>query len=207
VGARRGAADFRCAALALVPALALWAADPGPDGRPPTGTIDLAHSQVEVAVGRSGLLSAFGHDHRILAPVSSGRVRSQGGPAVEIAFDARSLRVADAGLSDPDREKVQATMKGPDVLDAEKYPEIVFRSSAIEAAGTGRWSVSGSLTLRGETRPVRAEVSQSGRRYRGHAAFPLTDFGIRPPVVAGGTVRVRDEVRIVFDVAVEEPGA
>ena len=207
VSARRGGADFRYAVLAVVPALALWAAEPGPEGRPPTGTIDREHSKVEVEVGRSGLLSAFGHDHRIRAPVSSGRVRSEGGPAVEIAFDARSLRVADGGLSDSDREKVQATMRGSDVLDAERYPEIVFRSSAVEAAGAGRWSVSGSLTLHGQTRPVRADVSLSGRRYRGEAAFPLTDFGIRPPVVAGGTVRVRDEVRIVFDVAVEEPGA
>jgi polyisoprenoid-binding protein YceI len=66
--------------------------------------------------------------------------------------------------------------------------------------------VSGTLALHGETRPVRAEVTLSDRRYRGSAAFKLTDFGIQPPVVAGGTVRVRDEVRIVFDVVVEEPG-
>lgn len=194
------------AALVFLPAFALGLAEPGPEGRPPTGAIDAARSSVEVAVSRSGLLSAFGHDHRITAPIASGEVRSEGGPRTEFTFGARSLRVADSDLSDADREKVQSTMTGPEVLDAARYPEIVFRSTSIDAAGAGRWSVSGTLTLHGETRPVRAEVSLSNRHYRGSTAFKLTDFGIRPPVVAGGTVRVRDEVRIVFDVAVEEPG-
>jgi polyisoprenoid-binding protein YceI len=193
-------------ALAVIPTLAFALAAPD-DGPPPTGAIDAAHSRVEVDVSRSGLLSAFGHDHRITAPITSGQVRSQGGPRAEIAFDARSLRVADGGLSDSDREKVQATMEGPDVLDAERYPEIAFRSAAIEGAGADHWTVEGSLTLHGQTRTVRGDVSLAGGRYRGSAVFKLTDFGIRPPVVAGGTVHVRDEVRIVFDVAVEEPGA
>jgi hypothetical protein len=160
-----------------------------------------------VEVSRSGLLSAFGHDHRIAAPVASGHVLCREGPRTEIAFDARALRVADGGLSNSDRDKVQATMEGPEVLDAARYPEVVFRSTSIEPVAAGRWSVAGSLTLHGETRAVRAEVSLSEGRYHGSTAFKLTDFGIRPPVVAGGAVRVRDEVRIVFDVAVREPGA
>ena len=194
------------AALVFLPAFALALAEPGTDGRAPTGAIDTARSSVEVDVSRSGLLSAFGHDHRITAPIASGEVRSESGPRTELAFDAGALRVADGDLSDSDCEKVQATMTGPEVLDAARYPEIVFRSIAVDPAGAGRWSVSGTLTLHGETRPVRAEVSLSDRRYRGSTAFRLTEFGIRPPVVAGGTVRVRDEVRIVFDVAVEESG-
>jgi hypothetical protein len=203
---RRGKDRARRAGLAIVPVL-LALAPPDGDGRPPTGAIDAGRSRVEVDVSRSGLLSAFGHDHRITAPISSGQVRSEGGPRAEIAFDARSLRVADGGLSDSDREKVQAAMEGPDVLDAERYPEVAFRSAVIEAAGPDRWKVEGSLTLHGQTRTVRADVSLSAGRYRGSVAFKLTDFGIRPPVVAGGTVRVRDEVRIVFEVAVEDPGA
>jgi polyisoprenoid-binding protein YceI len=195
------------AALLFLPVFALRLAGPVADDRPPTGAIDPARSTVEVSVSRSGLLSAFGHDHRIAAPISSGEVRSEGGPRVEIAFGARSLRVEDAELSDSDRQKVQATMEGPEVLDAARHPDVVFRSTSVENSGAGRWQVLGELTLHGETRPVRAEVSLSDRRYRGSVAIRLTDFGIRPPVVAGGTVRVRDEVRIVFEIAVEKPGS
>jgi polyisoprenoid-binding protein YceI len=93
------------------------------------------------------------------------------------------------------------------VLDAARYPQVVFRSTSIEPVAADRWAVAGSLTLHGETHAVRAEVSLADGRYRGVTAFKLTDFGIRPPVVAGGTVRVRDEVRIVFDVALRGPGA
>jgi len=199
-------------AVGLLGILALRFADPCADSRYPTGAIDPSASTVEVQVSRSGLLSALGHDHRIVAPVVSGHVLCRESPRAEIAFDARSLRVADGGLSDPDRERVQATMEGPEVLDAARYPDVVFRSTAIDAAGDGRWSVTGSLTLHGETHDVRGEVSLSDGRYRGSTTFRLTSFGIRPPVVAGGTVRVRDEVRIVFDVVVRgatstEPGA
>jgi len=193
--------------LVFLPALALGLVDPCAEERPPTGTIDPSASTVEVQVSRSGLLSAFGHDHRIVASVASGHVLCREGPRTEIAFDARTLRVADGGLSDSDREKVRTTMEGPEVLDAARYPEVVFRSTAIEPVSVDRWSVAGSLTLHGETHAVRAEVVLADGRYRGSTAFKLTDFGIRPPVVAGGTVRVGDEVRIVFDVAVRGPGA
>jgi len=206
VRGRRTAAVVRRTVLAELPVFALALADPSTDARPPVGPLDPARSSVEVQVSRSGLLAAFGHDHRIAAPIASGRVQSEGGPRVELVFDARSLRVVDADLSESDREKVRAAMEGADVLDAGHYPEIVFRSEAIEAAGEGRWSVAGTLTLHGETRPIRAEVALVDRRYRGSALFRLTDFGIRPPVVGGGTVRVRDEVRIVFDVVIAEAG-
>jgi polyisoprenoid-binding protein YceI len=194
------------AVVGLLGVLALRSADPCADARAPTGTIDPSASTVEVQVSRSGLLSAFGHDHRIAAKVASGHVLCREGPRTEIAFDARTLRVADGGLSDSDRERVQATMEGPEVLDAARYPEVVFRSTSIEAGGADRWSVAGSLTLHGETHAVRADVVLADGRYRGATAFKLTDFGIRPPVAAGGTVRVRDEVRIVFDVAVRGSG-
>jgi polyisoprenoid-binding protein YceI len=203
VSARR-ATDVRRPTLAALPVLALALADPDTDARPRVGPIDVARSTVQVEVSPSGLLSPLGHDHRISAPIASGTVQSEGGPRVELVFDARALRVADANLSDADRERVQTTMEGAEVLDAARYPEIDFRSGAIEAAGAGRWSVAGTLTLHGETRPVKGEVVLAGGRYRGSAAFRLSDFGIRPPVAGAGTVRVRDAVRIVFDVAVAE---
>jgi len=194
----------RRAALAAAAVLALAFAD---GDRPPEGAVDPDSSSVEVQVSRSGVFSIFGHDHRIVAPVSAGTVTSEGGPRVELAFDARSLRVVDADLADRDRRKVQATMEGPEVLDADRYPDIIFRSTGVDAVDNGRWSVEGTLTVHGETHLVLADVALSGGRYRGSAAFKLSDFAIRPPKVAGGAVQVRDEVRIVFDVSVASAGS
>jgi polyisoprenoid-binding protein YceI len=150
-----------------------------------------------VRVYKAGLLSAFGHDHEIAAPIASGGVDSAA-REVELHANAKALRVADPQASDKDRAEIQHTMLGPEVLDAERFPEIVFRSTAAQAAGPNAWKVEGKLTLHGETRPVSVEVRESEGRYMGTARLKQSDFGIKPVKVAGGTVRVKDEVKIEF---------
>jgi len=112
--------------------------------------------------------------------------------------DARELRVIDKDASQKDRAEVQTTMLGPGVLDSEHYQAIVFKSTGAESTGQGRWTVRGNLTLRGQTRPVTVQVTLTDGRYTGEATVKQTDFGIKPPGVAG--VRAKDEVRIEFDV-------
>jgi hypothetical protein len=43
-------------------------------------------------------------------------------------------------------------------------------------------------------------VSLEGRHYRGSASFKQSNFGINPIRIAGGTVKVKDEVKIEFDI-------
>jgi hypothetical protein len=47
---------------------------------------------------------------------------------------------------------------------------------------------------------VIVEVRKKGEHYIGVAQFKQTDFGIKPVKVAGGAVRVKDQVRIEFDI-------
>jgi polyisoprenoid-binding protein YceI len=91
-------------------------------------------------------------------------------------------------------------MVGPEVLDAAKYPEIIFRSTGVDAASEGSWKVQGELTLHGQTKSVAVEVREAGGHYTGASRFNLSDFGIKPIKVAGGSVRVKDEIRIEFDI-------
>jgi polyisoprenoid-binding protein YceI len=106
--------------------------------------------------------------------------------------------VIDKDDSEKDRAEVQKTMLGPDVLDSERYQEIVFKSTSAEPAGKGLWTLRGNLTLRGQTRPVTAHVTLKDGRYTGETIVKQTDFGIKPPGKAG--VRAKDELRIEFDV-------
>jgi polyisoprenoid-binding protein YceI len=161
--------------------------------------IDAAKSVLTVHVYKSGLLSAFGHDHAISAPVSGGAVDVQG-RSVELRVDAAALRVQDPGVSDKDRAEIQATMLGADVLDAANHHEIHFRSTSVEAAGAGVWKVAGDLTLHGQSHPVSMEVHEKDGRYTGNCRFKITDFGIKPVKAAGGAVRVKDEVQLEFDI-------
>ncbi len=160
--------------------------------------IDTERSTVTVHVFKAGLFSALGHEHEVRAPIASGTVEvSQADPKVELAFHARQLQALDPDLKPSDRAEVQATMLGPKVLDAERFPEIRFRSTRVTRDGAG-WRVDGELTLRGQTRRLTLGVTEAGGRYLGSVKLKQRDFGITPVTVAGGTVKVKDELQLEF---------
>ncbi len=177
-----------------------------------------------VRVFKSGFFSAFAHNHEIEVPIVSGEVneaRVPGDPAsaegmrtaaartgvrdaessVELRADARKMRVLDPESSADTRMKIQETMLAPQVLDAERFPEIHFKSSTIQAKGADLWMVRGTLDLHGQNHPVAVDVAYKDGLYRGTAVLKQSAFGIKPISIAGGTVYVKDEVRIEFQIA------
>ena len=182
-------------AVAVLAASLAWTAAAGAQQR----AIDPEKSVLTVRVSKAGLLSGFGHDHKIAAPITGGSVDTT---SHEVKLHAKSgaLRVSDPDTSDKDRAEIQKTMLGPQVLDVERHPEIVFRSTGAESTGDGAWKVRGNLTLHGQTVAVVADVKETGGHYVGTSRFKQTSFGIKPVKVAGGTIRVKDEVRIEFDI-------
>jgi polyisoprenoid-binding protein YceI len=173
------------------------AAAAGPEPR----AIDAAHSSLKVRVFKSGFFSAFAHNHEVEAPIESGEVAESGSPLVELRVDARKMSVLDPEASADTRAQVQKTMLGPQVLDTEHYPEIHFRSTEIEAKGTDHWLVHGTLDLHGQGHPVAVDVTLKDGLYRGSATLKQSGFGMKPVTVAGGTVKVKDEVKVEFEIA------
>lgn len=161
--------------------------------------IDTEKSTLTVRVYKSGLFSAFAHDHEIRASIQSGSFNEQK-RSVEFKVRSADLKVLDPDGSDSERSQVQHTMEGPKVLDPDKFPEISFHSTSIEAAGQGKWNVVGDLTLHGQTHPVKVEVDGTNGHYRGSARFRQTEFGITPVSIGGGSIKVKDEVRIEFEI-------
>jgi polyisoprenoid-binding protein YceI len=184
----------KAALLVIFPLVSLWAADTAM-----SKAIDTEHSVLTVRVYKSGFLSAFGHEHEIRAPIQTGTF-DEDKPVVDLAVDARTLQVRDSGISDKDRAEIQATMLGPKVLDSEKFPDIRFHSTQVDHLGGEKWIVHGDLTLHGETRPVEVEVEGQNGHYRGSAQLRQKDFGITPVTVAGGTIKVKNEVRVEFEI-------
>jgi polyisoprenoid-binding protein YceI len=160
--------------------------------------VDTQKSTLTIHIGKTGAFSGMGHEHEVRAPIHGGTADTGPHPAVEIHVDARELRVIDKDASENERAEVQKTMLGPEVLDSDHHQEIVFKSTGAESAGEGRWTLTGNLTLRGQTRPVTVQVALKDGHYTGEAAVKQTDFGIKPPGKMG--VRAKDEVRIEFDV-------
>ena len=95
-----------------------------------------------------------------------------------------------------------------EVLETEKYPEIVFETSRVSASKTGdgefRADLSGNLKLHGVTKShtLTANLSLKGDTLRATGAFPLrqSEYGIKLVSAAAGALKVKDEVKFSFDI-------
>lgn len=173
--------------------------------------IDSSKSRFIVQVFRSGIFKVFAHDHTIQIRDFSGEAVVTSGalaPAsLQLAIRADSLTVLDK-VSDSDRREIEATMRNQ-VLETSKYPEIAFKATQTEAErrGEGDYTTKiwGELTLHGVTKGMqivaRVEFGDNIMRATGSFALKQTDYKITPVSIAGGTVRVKDEIKFTFDIA------
>ena len=167
----------------------------------PPGGIDVSQSHVTVRVFKQGVFAGFAHNHEIAAPIEKAEIGASDPPSVTVEFASGKLKVEDPDGSAKERATVQANMLGPEVLDTQQYPEIRFHSTEVKAEGPGKWEVAGELSLHGQTHPVSFQVSEADGQYRGQAKLKQTEFGIKPIRIAGGAVKVKDEVVVEFAVA------
>jgi len=180
-------------------------------------SIDNAKSKLEITVYKAGLFKAFGHDHLIGAGQVSGRAEFDAEniekSSVRLKIDAKSLSVLDPGESEKNRREIQATMTGPQVLDVAKFPEIAFSSSSVSVVKKtpNGWAliVAGTLQLHGVQKPVSLPLQfhVDGGRFvaQGGVFLQQTDYGITPVSVAGGSVKVKDKLRIDFTIVATKP--
>ena len=158
-----------------------------------------------------GLFSAFGHDPVIAVRRFDGTAEFTPDTfekaALHLSIDASSLVVANE-VKEKDRLEVENTMRR-DVLDVQNYPEIKFDSTnvALTRLGPNRYRARliGELTLHGVTQKnvwITAEVTVSAEVLRAKGEYQLrqTDYKINPVSVAGGTLKIKNELKCVFDI-------
>jgi len=109
--------------------------------------------------------------------------------------DATSLET-DFPLPTPD---FNGLLRGEQWLDTSRYPEITFKSTEIELVSPNRATVTGDLTLRGQTRSVTLDVTYNG----GYASNPHDPGGARIGFSAKGRLK-RSEFGI--SMGIPEPG-
>ena len=178
-----------------------------------TWTVDPARSELVIHVHRKGLLSPFLHDHHFVPTAWTANARFD--PArpeaahVRVVVDASSLRDRQPKLSAQDRLEVEGQGRGPDVLDAESYPEVEFTADRLEITpepsqdpNVVRGQLVGSLRLHGRARPLRVPVvarwSSGWLRVNGNASLAQSAFGIEPYKTALGAIAVHDRVDVEF---------
>ena len=173
-------------------------------------SIDPVMSRFTARATASGMLSSFGHNPTIAIREFTGEAAfepdSLENAEVHLRINAQSLAVTD-NISDKDRREIERTMN-QEVLEVARYPDIVFDSAKVSAskAGDGQYWVNlvGHLTLHGVTndQPVAAQVALIGDTLRAHGEFSLrqTEYGIKLVSVAGGTLKLKDELKCSFDI-------
>lgn len=168
-------------------------------------------SRLAVQAFAEGLLSVFGHDpimeFREFTGYAQFNPETLGDASVEVNVSAESLTVVNA-TKEKDRLEIEHTAR-EDVLEVAKYPEISFVSSDVTLSPTsgGRYRarIIGDLSLHGITQhnfPVHSEISLTEGGFRAHSELSLkqSEFQIKRISVAGGTLKVKNEVKVSFDV-------
>lgn len=156
-------------------------------------------SEITIRVFKSGLFSGFAHNHVVVAPIAKANVNPEGLSA-EITVVTKEMKVTDPDISEKDRAEIQSTMLSPKVLDQEKFPEIHFKSSRIEQTSPQHYRVAGILELHGTKHEVILQVTGEPSHYHGTTKLKQSEFGIKPISLGGGSVKVKDELELEFDV-------
>jgi polyisoprenoid-binding protein YceI len=178
--------------------------------------MDARASRFMVQAFATGVLATMGHNPLISIHDFSGEVNFSSdtleGNAFRISIKSSSLGVQN-DISDKDRREIERLMN-EQVLETVKYPEIVYNASSFTATKLGDTLYSaplhGDLTLHGVTnsQPVTARVAVFGDMLRASGDFTLsqTDYGIKLVSVAGGALKLKNELKFSFEVVARKQG-
>ena len=175
-------------------------------------TIDKRASKFTVQAFAEGMLSFLGHSPTFAARDYEGVIECDPetgeGISLRLNVKAASLELLD-DLSSGDRRRIRETMHD-EVLESENYPEIVYDCPAsdmtVKRTGDGKFDVTlnGNLTLHGVTNrhPITGKVIASPTTLRTFGEFRIaqTKFNIELVSVAGGILKVKDELKCTFDI-------
>jgi polyisoprenoid-binding protein YceI len=173
--------------------------------------LDPGHSRFTVRAFATGLLSLFAHSPTFAVRDFTGDLTFDGdavaGMRLELSIRADSLALVD-NVKPADRAEIEGRMRN-EVLATAAFTEIKFEAAVVahERVSPGRYRIrlAGPLALHGVTRTQQADaellIFDDGMRLRGATALRLSDFGIRPVTALGGAIRLKDELKVSFDLA------
>ena len=159
---------------------------------------DLAAQASTVAFDVSGTSTVRGWTCSVdgTAEVTAGGSASVSGFSDGVQAATLSVQVEEFSCpQDQMREHLLEAMR------ANEFPRITFTLDSYEASGQGAVA-NGSLTILDATRdvsfPISLTPSGGGVAIAGELPLDVTDYGVEPPVVMLGLMRVRPEIRIQF---------
>jgi polyisoprenoid-binding protein YceI len=157
---------------------------------PSIWTVDKAHARITFTITHNMLSDVEGSfksfDATITAPAED-----FAGSTIVFSADAASIST-DNNYRDKD-------VKGPELLDVEKFSKITFRSTSVTKSSASTYKITGDLTLHGVTKQVVLDAvvrTGTGMHNKPGAGFKISgtinrrDFGITkyPAVMLGDEI-------------------
>lgn len=181
-----GPARAQAAAPATAPAAVRT-----PSAAAPASRLVPAASEVRFVTRQMGV-PVEGHFKRFDAQIAFDPRQPQAGK-VSFSVDLASAEIGDAGTT--------AELRKPDWFDTARFPRASFQSTAIKAAGPGRFDVAGKLSIKGQVRDIVVPVTlaRAGANQLATGSFTLKRLAFN---IGGGEwadpSMVADEVQVDF---------
>ncbi|MGA9356414.1 MAG: YceI family protein [Terriglobales bacterium] len=176
---------------------------------------DTRASQFVVQAFASGLIAAVAHSPKIAIRDWTGEVQMSSNKlqdaSLRVRVKAASLEVLDE-LRDDDRREIHRVMN-KEVLETQRFPEVAYESTGIAAEKLKddlyRIKVSGRLMLHGVSSDLgfEAQAAMGIDTARVFGTFTLlqSDYDIRIASIAGGSLKLQDELKFTFYIVARKP--
>ena len=173
--------------------------------------IDASKSKFMVHANRTGVFWFKGHSHRIAVRDFSGEASLMPNvinpAALQMTVKTASLEETDPGFTQEQKDIINKELREI-VLLPDKYPEITFQSTRVEMRGAqnskSMIEIVGNLSLHGVTKQIKipTTVSFEGNSLHAVGEFDIDreDFGVKATEAFHGTVRVKNNIKFVFDI-------
>ncbi len=161
---------------------------------------DPFHTQVEFAAKHLGMMTVRGNFPELTATGYIDPDHPEASEA-EVTIQTVSLRT-----HNPQRDN---DLRSSNFLEVDKHPTITFKSTRIEQTRPNRYTMTGDLTIKGNTRPVTFAVVKYGEfddptmghriGYSAQTQINRKDFGLTFNMMIDGKWVVSNEVDIFIE--------
>ncbi len=162
--------------------------------------LDPYHTQVEFSAKHLGMMTVRGHFTEVSAVADINPDHPEAS-SVEVTIQAVSIRTHnDARDND---------LRSSNFLEADKYPTMVFKSTSVEPSGQDQYTMTGDLTIKGNTRPVVLRVLKYGEfndpmmghriAYSAQGQINRKELGLTFNMMLDGKFVVSDEIQIMIE--------
>jgi polyisoprenoid-binding protein YceI len=170
--------------------------------------IDATASLFTVQAFAAGMIAVVAHSPKFAIRDFAGAMAFVPGSlqnaSVHVTIQVGSLEILDE-VSKVDRREIERVMFD-EVVEKAIYPTVEYNGSRVTSSKTSenvyRVNVVGDLMLHGLTRPVTLDAQvvtgEDSVRAQGSFSIMQSQFGLKIASIAGGTLKLRDELRFSY---------